>query len=256
MSGQARTAASRPTRPSTPALERAHEAAALLRQRHPELLGVVVYGSVACGSEERYSDIDLLAVTSSRSRRDQLIKTVRQKHGDQRFSIALLSVGDLSRRITHSDAFLAHVATEGRLIWERDHAVSSVLSRLRHDSDRLRAQLEMEPVKLSSFRDLAQFNGVFRLCLAQLFGIGKAVSILRVMLDRGTPVFAPQEVFAELRRIHPELERAIRSVEVLSPFWSQVRGRSHEPLPFSDVGAEGEAAASGAIRAIDEIAGV
>ena len=234
-----------------PGMDVALHATESVRRRYPGLVGVVLFGSVARGEAVAGSDVDLLVIgEGDLPTRRSLMAGVPHGGGSNPLALAIIADEDFQGRLSHGDAFLEHVADEGLVLWEREGRVTRALTTRKPPTRRqIRYQLDRELSKLSYFDDLSQFNGLFDLCCAQLFAIGKAVIILRLMLD-GQKVFARQAVFTELRRQHPELAKAIAHVVALEPYWAHA---SRHTSGYVSSAPATERTARSALTAIREI---
>lgn len=220
----------------------------------PTVEGVCLFGSLARGEPDEWSDIDLLVI----GRDDELRPTVLlgllpERLSNQRLSLVCYSTAELDDLFNAGSSFVDHIRHEGQVLYDPH----GVLDRVLHDrfapqlnvAEELGAELE----RLNVYDDLSLFKGNFSFCLAQIYAIGKAVVILGLLAE-GQREYSRERAFAAFRERHPEVGVEVDTVAGLRPFYRRVTRREPEPLPFPYRGADAEVERS--IDAVRTIASV
>src|SRR3989442_12681490 len=107
--------------------EATRRAVALVRREHPNVIGVMVHGSVARGEPGPFSDIDLVAVTS-RGRKPEEFSYF---DGDIYVGVGFLRVAELEREFSDTKRFLwaRGSAKSTRLLYDPKGILKRILAR-------------------------------------------------------------------------------------------------------------------------------
>jgi len=214
--------------------------------------GVCLFGSLARGEPDEWSDIDLLVVAREEELRPTtLLAALPEPLKRERLSFVCYSSEELLDLFKAGSSFIDHLRHEGKVLFDRSGVLRHVLSGPFEPQAGVREELEAELRRLDAYDDLALFKGNLLFCLAQLYAIGKAIVILGVIAG-GRREYARDRAFESFRELHPSLRRDVATVEALRPFYRLVTRRRSESLPFPYRGAESQARE--AIKAIRRIA--
>lgn len=218
----------------------------------PAITAVCVFGSVSRGDDTQESDIDLLVVSNGGPvTRRQLEGVLPRTFDSIRPVLTLYSLQDLKLLLFAQASFAAHLVREGRILFDRDGAVTQMFASWAAKPPKPEAELDYQLSRLRSLEDTSQFNGNFLFCLAQLYAIGKAIVMLR-LAGNDTPEFNKDRAFKLFADRHPGLRDHVERVAELKPFYLQVTRRQLVPLPFSYRDAERATVAISAIRKVAE----
>ena len=231
-------------------LVQARRAAKCFAQRD-EIEGVCVFGSVARGDAQPVSDIDLLVLSGSDSKRRDLISALPEDLKQQRFSLLLYLPRQLEQLMVAGTSFSEHLRNESKVLFDKQGLLQELLRRPPTQKVPLRDELHAELTQLSSFEDLTVFNGNLLFALARTYAVGKAIVMLALSND-ATPTFNRDLAFDRFRLTHTDLNEQLDRVIELRPFYSLMAKRVEEPLPFSYRNCE--AKVRQAIDAVKEIA--
>ena len=230
----------------------AQQIADALAEGVPAVEAVCLFGSVARGDDDEWSDIDLLVVgTDARVTRRDLVATLPPRLRDTRLSLLYYTADDFDRLRQH-DLFVEHFRREGVVLYDRTGRLTDVLADIHTAGTTLTAELERELEKLESYDDLSRFDQNLLFCLSHLYAIGKSVAILELAKD-GVFEFNRERAFQALLGRRPEKAREIDAIVRLRPFYELVTRRKPGPLPFSH--RDGRREAEEAVGAIKSLAG-
>lgn len=229
----------------------ARRAAEHLTERHSHIEAVCLYGSVARGDADEYSDIDLLLVGSDPDVRvSRLLEELRAEFPQRKFGLVYHHSPDLTSYFEAGSRFLVHIREEGEILYD-DHGY---LRRL------LATELRLAPVedeiataldRLSVYHDVSRFNGGFLFCFAHVYTLGKMIVMAR-LAARDEFVFRREAAFERFAQIWPRTKPQLADVRRLRPFYVKVSRRRPEPLPFPAEGTGEELSRS--VRAAELLA--
>jgi predicted nucleotidyltransferase len=220
----------------------------------PAVEGVCLFGSIARGEPDEWSDIDLLVVGHDDDLRPTtLLRTLPGHLRGERVSLVCYSKAELQELFDAGSSFVDHIRHEGRVLYDRSGFLGQIVRGAFAPRLNVDEELAAELARLEMYDDLSLFKGNFSFCLAQLYAIGKAVVILGLLAE-GQREYSRERAFVAFRRRHPELANEIETVARLRPFYRRVTRREPEALPFSYRGAEVEVERS--IDAVRSIASV
>ena len=192
---------------------------------------MLLYGSVARGSEGPWSDIDLLVVGE---RGDltaaQLYRAVRAEFPECPVSIVYLSRDRIEEYLTTGTRFLVHIREEGRVLEDPHGVVARALSA---PFEPLPAsdEIDRELRRLDLYDDLSRYGDNYLFCLAHIYTIAKAIVMARLAAD-GVYEFDRDHAFVAFARRWPDMAASVQTVQQLEPFYNMVAHRKPEPLPF------------------------
>jgi predicted nucleotidyltransferase len=218
----------------------------------PAVEGVCLFGSVARGNPNEWSDIDLLVVGSDRKLSPTvLLSKLPQELKTNKMSLFYYTHDELQDMFTAGLSFAKHLQREARVLYDRTGFLTLLLdSNLEKTS--VQAELEAHLGQLAAYSDLRMFKDNFLFVLARLYTIGKAVVMLALFAEEADE-FGRDAAFARFAEQHPELASEAAMIARLRPFYRRVTQRGSEPLPFPYRGAEREVReAISAIRRLGE----
>jgi predicted nucleotidyltransferase len=233
------------------AARRIAERTAELLSGQPAIRGVLLYGSVARCRSDSDSDIDMLVVgvdpgMTSRFLLSGLPKDLKQ----QRLSFQYMTESELARLFDFRPSFTEHLCREGVILYDENGSLrETMMSPARHPIS-LDDEISMHLRQLRPLGDWPQYNGNHLACLAQLYAIGKAVTIL-VLLKSAIAEFDHRTIFDTYRERYPERAGDVAIIAELAAFARLIGGR-RASLPFSYRNAEPRARA--ALAAIQRLA--
>jgi predicted nucleotidyltransferase len=223
-----------------------------LAARSNAVEAVCVYGSVARGNATVDSDIDLLVVGDGAELSSRLVRTLAPTElRHLRPVLTFYTMDELEVLLSSRVSFAAHLATEGRILFDRYGALKRMFAAHSAKPLAVEEELEYQLRRLRSFEDTSQFNGNFMFCLAQLYVVGKAV-IMLILAGEDRPEYDKDRAFKVMARTRPELRADLERVAELKPFYLQVTRRVEAAFPFSYRDADDRV--TGIISAIRRIA--
>jgi predicted nucleotidyltransferase len=233
----------------TPAIRDATDLTALLVETFPAIEAVLLFGSVARGDANPWSDIDLLLTSSDlKLTVAELRKAISERNHVSLIYYQTSSFETLYRR---RPLFIAHLKKEGVVLFDP----LGVLSRMLESPSLAKADIAEEIktylAKLTPYRYPKRYNNNFLFCLSHLYSIGKGVIMLG-LAGCGILEFNREAAFERSASLNPDLAGQVATVARLRPFYRLVSGREPEPLPFSyhDAAIEMEEA----VKAIESLA--
>lgn len=205
----------------------------------PELLGICLFGSVARGTATQTSDIDLLVVTTNPG----LTPSDIRRHlpvdlGQTPLSLACHTPESLERYLHRWSRFAAHLRREGKVLFERDAALSGLLA---HEVPiSTREELRAQRRHLRNYEHPERFGNRFLFPLASLYRIGRATTFA-ILAERAILRFDADQAFSDLSDLYPDRAADVRSIRRLKPFHDLVTRRGTDSaLPFEPTDCVGE----------------
>jgi len=203
-----------------------------LRKTFPGIDGVFLYGSVARGDADEWSDIDLIVTGSDPDLTPERLRKALSRRGVDRISLIYYPTAVFRKHYRERALFIAHLKKEGVALYDRYALLRTVLRKpfipIVDVSEGIRAHL----TKLAPYADPTRFNNNFLFCLAHVYSIGKGV-IMLALANRGVLEFNRDAAFERFVALSPDLKREIDRIARLRPFYRLVTGRKPERLPFS-----------------------
>jgi predicted nucleotidyltransferase len=253
---EALSARSAPTAPildlvSSPSLaDQAQEIADFLAEDGPAIEAVLLYGSVARGSSNEWSDIDLLVVGARTDiSASRLLRQVKRRFSGVRISIVYLAADQVREYLSSGSRFLVHIRQEGRILRDTSGLLADALS-IPFEPISASEEVEVELDRLAMYDDLSRYGNNFLFCLAHIYTLAKTITMAR-LADVGVYEFDRERAFSAFAARWPQTEADVQVIRELRPFYSLVSRREPEPLPFSFRGSgEKVAAAVEAVRRI------
>jgi hypothetical protein len=220
----------------------------------PSVEAICLFGSVARGADDEWSDIDLLVVGSNPELTPTgILRRLPERVKPDRLSLLYYPSTNLTQLYDQGDLFVAHLRREGAILYDK----SGVLERTLHGPFQprmsLKAEVEIELERLRLYSRLERFNDNFLFCLSDLYAIGKSVVMLGLAKD-GVFEFDRDRAFARFRQLHPDKRSETDVVAGLRPFYRVVTKRAPDSLPFPYIGASNQTRA--AVRAVRSLAEV
>jgi predicted nucleotidyltransferase len=204
----------------------------LLVRTTPGIEGICLYGSVARGDTNDWSDIDLLVIGSeSHISSARLLKTIRREYQSVQVSILYFATTNFLARCNREALFVAHVLREGRVLYDRRGVLRKMLTLPTPSKVRMRDEIRARLSHLDVYEKLERFNGNFLFCLAHLYSIGTGI-IMLCLAKRGLLEFNREQAFRRFAILHPSLADDVAMVAETRPFYNLVSRRSTERLPF------------------------
>jgi predicted nucleotidyltransferase len=214
----------------TPTIQDAREIAAGLTSAFPTVEAVLLFGSVARGDANPWSDIDLLIITSDS---DLSVAALRKVISERNHaSLVLYRTPSFEALYRQRPSFIAHLKKEGVVLLDR----SGILARMKERTVMTKAaaaeEIKTYRAKLAPYRYPKRYNNNFLLCLSHLYLIGKSVVMLG-LANRDVLEFNRDAAFETFAALNPDRAAEVATISRLRPFYRLVSGRRREPLPFS-----------------------
>ena len=228
----------------TPTLRDAQELASLLVKRYPGIDAVLLFGSVARGDANEWSDIDLMVTSSDPNLTPEQLQQVLSER-DEKVSLVYYPTSGFRKLYDERALFIAHLKKEGVVLYDRLDLLKTVLTRPFVPVVDVAEGVKAHRARLAPYTDPRRFNNNFLFCLSHLYSIGKGVIMLG-LAKHGMLEFNREEAFRRFAILNPDLAKETEKVAQLRPFYRLVTCRQPEPLPFSyhSAGAEMQEAVS------------
>ena len=167
----------------------------------PGVRGVAVFGSVARGTAQDSSDIDLLVLRDGTAppRRElvaRLPKSLRSRLG-----LRCYDERELSKAMSLETPFGIDLRQEARILVDPDKRLRELFSAKPTRPLLVHAEVELEVARLDVFANLDVFRDHYLYVLARIYAIGKSVAMLGTCAA-GVPTFDRQGAFAVMEA-HP-----------------------------------------------------
>lgn len=206
----------------------------------PAVEGVCLFGSVARGQVNEWSDIDILVVGSDAGLvPSALLNKLPADLKEDRVTLLYYLRCELRDLFAARWSFSEHLRREGEVLYDRTGFLTSLLRRERNTPAATKEELNARLDQLNAYNDLRVFKGNFLFVLGHLYTVGKAVTMLALAAE-DAPEFNREAAFLKLAERHPELASDVNTVAQLRPFYRLVTRRGAEPLPFAYRGADRE----------------
>jgi len=217
----------------------------------PLVEAVCLFGSVARGDTNEWSDVDLLVVGSDPTLTPTaLLRELPEDLRNIKLTLLYYLPDELESMFTTGLSFADHLKQEGVVLYDRSGFLTSLLAGEKVPATKEEVEARLE--QLEAYSDLSIFKDNFLFVLARLYNIGKAL-VMFELSHENEPVFNRDAAFARLAQLHPGLSEDVTTIERLRPFYRLVTRGVPEALPFPYRGAEQEVRA--AILAIRRLAG-
>jgi predicted nucleotidyltransferase len=212
-----------------PTIRDAKEVTSNLVRAFPAIEVVLLFGSVARGDANSWSDIDLL-ITSSDPKLTvvELRKVISERN---QVSLIYYRTPAFATSCQRYPAFTAHLKKEGVALFDPGNVLSKMLESHAITKADVAEEIKLHHAKLAPYRHPKRYNNNFLFCLSRLYSIGKGVIMLG-LASRGVFEFNRDAAFARFATLNPDLAERVVTVARLRPFYQLVSGRSPEPLPF------------------------
>lgn len=231
--------------------EDAQAIARTLVEHVPTIDAICLFGSVARGDANEWSDIDLLVVgRDDRLTRRDLVETLPEPLRMTPLSLLYYRTSDFDW-MEESDLFVEHFRREGVVLHDGTGRLTQLLSGPRRSHVGVRDEVTRELEQLRPYEDLGRFGDNLLFCLSHLYAIGKSIAIAQ-LASQGVYEFNRDLAFEKLRIQAPEMARAIDTITELRPFYELVTKHKEAELPFPYRRSQHQARA--AIRAIKSLA--
>lgn len=197
--------------------------------------GICLYGSVARGESERWSDIDLLVFgRRSSCRPSELLNALPTGVDRTRVSVVYRPSQSLDEYFGEGTRFLVHIHREGKVLYDRDGRLRAALRSPCHPVPAER-EIQQELERLEFFADPDRFNGGFLLCFARVYTIAKTI-VMAILTEKGVYEFNRDRAFDQFKKMFPAASEPVEVVQRLRPFYGIVADKQREKLPFSYLG--------------------
>jgi hypothetical protein len=205
---------------------------------------ICVYGSVARGSANASSDVDLVVVGKRRRNGRALDRLVNARLPGEGVSIRYFNLAGARRTfLSQPNSFTQHVLRESRILVDQDHFLEQLFDRARTlPWDSTKEMLSVRR-RLRTLEPLDQYNGQYLFFFGRLYSIAKSIVILR-LLEEGQPEFDRGRAFDVYARVDPARAPDVELLRRLEPFAHVSRANDLENLPFPPSGSHAEAAKS------------
>jgi len=214
----------------TPTIRDAQEMTSLVVDAFPAIEAVLLFGSVARGDANPWSDIDLLVISSDPKLTVAEMRGVIAERSN--VSLAYYRTPSFAKLCQRHSSFIAHLKKEGVVLFDP----VGVLNKMQNSPSFTKSDVAEEMMhyraKLAPYRHPKRYNNNFLFALSHLYSIGKGV-IMLVLTSQGNPEFNRDAAFERFATLNPDLAEQVTTVTRLRPFYRMVNGRKREPLPFS-----------------------
>ncbi|MGO9377802.1 MAG: nucleotidyltransferase domain-containing protein [Dissulfurispiraceae bacterium] len=231
-------------------IQDAENIARLLAKAFPVIDAILLYGSVARGDADEWSDIDLVVIGSDpKLTLTDLYKTIADI--DERVSLIYYPMTVFRTLYAEHAFFISHLQKETVALYDRHNRLEPISSQpfvaAVHTAEEIKAYRD----RLVPYMNPLRFNNNFLFCLSHLYSIGKGI-IMRGLTKRGIFEFNREAAFQQFASLNPDLAKEVEIVAKLRPFYRLVTGRQPEPLPFPYQSADRQM--QEAVRAIEMLA--
>jgi predicted nucleotidyltransferase len=193
---------------------------------------VLLFGSVARGDADEWSDIDLLVTASDAKLTPSRIRKALSRITARRISLIYYPTEFFVKQYRSRALFIAHLKKEGIALLDRQNILKTLMNRPFVPRVEVSESIKRQLKNLSAYSDPKRFNNNFLFCLSHIYSIGKAVVMLG-LANQGVLEFNRESAFETFASLHPDLRRETNRVSRLRPFYRLVTQRKPERLPFS-----------------------
>lgn len=219
-----------------PTVENAEQISRRLVEKFPAVDAVLLFGSVARGDANEWSDIDLVIIGSDPELRPSQLRHALAERNEH-LSLIYYPTPLFQKLYDERTSFIAHLRKEGVSLYDRRDLLKTLLTRPFEPVRDIAAEIKAHRAKLAPYTDPRRFNNNFLFCLSHLYSIGKGVIMLG-LAKRGVMEFNRDEAFRKFVKLNPDLASQTEKVAQLRPFYHLVTCRRPEPLPFPYTSAE------------------
>jgi predicted nucleotidyltransferase len=213
-----------------PTIDDARQIANLLVAAFPAIDAVLLFGSVARGDANSWSDIDLAIIGSDENLTPEQLRYALTER-DERVSLIYYPAALFRKLYDDRALFIAHLKKEGIALHDPQGLFKTLLSQPFIPNVDVARELSAQRAKLAPYSDPRRFNNNFLFCLSHLYSIGKGVIMLG-LAKRGILEFNRDAAFRRFAALNPDLAKETEKVAQLRPFYRLVTKRQREPLPF------------------------
>lgn len=201
----------------------------------PGVVAVALFGSVARGSDQAGSDVDLLALgTDERLTASALLRQLPKDLQELPVGLVYHTEDNLPKYLERWSRFAAHLRSEAVILRDDDERLQRILTADRPISTKIEVAVQRR--HLANYDHLERFGGRYLFPLAKLHRIGRAAAFA-VLAERGVLEFDRYRAFDALERLHPERASDLKVVERLEPFAEMVTAQGGSAdLPFEPIG--------------------
>ncbi|WP_270886890.1 nucleotidyltransferase family protein [Pedococcus sp. 5OH_020] len=196
-----------------------------------DVLGVIVFGSLARGSDTPSSDVDLIVLLAEGTDRGPISSVLRKASADTPLANKLTPIyftpSSLSRELAARPSFGGHLADEGVVLYRTPalDALDEQMEALTPLNQRaLEEELQDRTRLLEKLGHLERMNGEFLPTLSQLYTLARSVIIVKLM-QRGVRKYDWGEVFDAYSKIEPSLAGEIATLKNLRGYYEFVHDR-------------------------------
>jgi predicted nucleotidyltransferase len=233
----------------TPTIRDTKELTSLLAETFPSIEAILLFGSVARGDANPWSDIDLLVTSSDPELTVAKLRTAISERNH--VSLIYYQTPSFETLYRRRPLFVAHLKKEGLVLYDPLGVLNRMLESPNPAKADIAEEIKVYLAKLTPYRFPKRYNNNFLFCLSHLYSIGKGVIMLG-LANCGVLEFNREAAFEQFESLNPDLADNVAKVARLRPFYRLVSGRRPEPLPFSyhDAAMEMEEA----VKAIESLA--
>lgn len=218
------------------------------------VIGVCVFGSVARGQANLYSDIDLLVLgVDPKLKPSLLYKMLPSSLRNSGIMLSYFTPERLARHLVKSDIFSVHLKRDGWIVYDKEGDLARLLAEVREINPQREVVRQLRLLRTFSYTN--RFGGRFLFPLAHIYRIARTVTYAQ-LADRDLFEFDQDVAFRLLVDKMPQWRDEIAVIERLAPFYVRTRDRSSGlEFPFDPNGPEAEAEFLRAYDAVATIAG-
>jgi predicted nucleotidyltransferase len=214
---------------------------------HSDANSIILFGSVARGDEDQFSDIDLLILSRSIEAKNEYLfeHKIRSKipesllPKEKWLSLAVYFKDDFEEMHSRGSLFMAHILREGVVLYD-DGFYQQLTKRGFHLSeDELRLSLRILSDRLDVATDLEKFGNYYIRCLSNFFTISTNL-VINALALHGQLVFSKKQAFSQLASVYPKYEKKLNRLFELQPFFVRNSKGLDVALPFEPYNCEKE----------------
>lgn len=216
---------------------------------------VWLYGSVARGDSDSWSDVDVLIVSDYPCCRDNLVRRALPAGTDHAFSPSLYTWAEIDRMCSYGSLFLHHIRLEGRCLLETANGSATLAKLLGQLGPYTRAQRDITAflATVADVRRSIRAGGSPMFELSVLATVFRHASVLGCYVA-GIPTFGR---IAPFERLIPSLkDPAATAIELSTLYQFRLHEDGRAPAPYAPSAADVElwcARAERYLQSVEEV---
>lgn len=206
-----------------------------------DVLGVMLFGSVARGDDNPHSDVDLIVLVEEGADRKRIREAIKGATSgtslEGKITPIFFTPDSLNAELVNRPSFSRHLADEGMALYWAPGTdwLPRQLSSLKQPTPRdLQRELEQRMQALSKFEHLDRLNNEFAPTMSQLYVLARSVVILKLM-QRGIRKYDGLGIFDTYSTIQPSLERDLERLKRLRSYYEYVHDKGKNSQDIEDI---------------------